>query len=101
MSDKMYLNNQFIGPTICTPLPHSFISVLPVSYHIGDIAERFRLAPSPLHQAGNVQVRVTLRLTVSQSVCLGVEPSYGTFDHRLFIFFFLKVTVLSFWGRPL
>jgi hypothetical protein len=35
-----------------------------------------------------VRVRVTLRLTVIQSVCIGVEPSYGTFDHRLFIFFF-------------
>jgi hypothetical protein len=35
-----------------------------------------------------VRVRVTLRLTVSQSVCLGVEPNYGTFDHRLLLFFF-------------
>jgi hypothetical protein len=25
-----------------------------------------------------------LRLTVSQSVCLGVEPKYGTFDQRFF-----------------
>jgi hypothetical protein len=25
-----------------------------------------------------VKVKVTLRLTVSQSVCLGVEPKYGT-----------------------
>jgi hypothetical protein len=33
-----------------------------------------------------------------QSVCLGVEPKSGTFDQR---FFFFKVTVLSFWGRPL
>jgi hypothetical protein len=31
-----------------------------------------------------VKVKVTLRLTVSQSVCLGVEPNYGTFDHRFF-----------------
>jgi hypothetical protein len=31
-----------------------------------------------------VKVRVTLRLTVSQSVSLGVEPNYGTFDHRFF-----------------
>jgi hypothetical protein len=45
-----------------------------------------------------VKVKVTLRLTVSQSVCLDVEPNYGTFDHR---FFFLKATVLSFMGRPL
>jgi hypothetical protein len=44
-----------------------------------------------------VKVKVTLRLTVSQSVCLGVEPKYGTFDQR---FFFFKVTVLSFFGAP-
>jgi hypothetical protein len=33
-----------------------------------------------------VKVKVTLRLTVSQSVCLGVEPKYGTFDQRFFFF---------------
>jgi hypothetical protein len=50
----------------------------------------------------SVKVKVTLRLTVSQSVCLGVEPKYGTFDQRLFIYlFFFKVTVLSFLGHPL
>jgi hypothetical protein len=31
-----------------------------------------------------VKVKVTLRLMVSQSVCLGVEPKYGTFDQRFF-----------------
>jgi hypothetical protein len=45
-----------------------------------------------------VKVKVTLRLMVSQSVCLGVEPKYGTFDQRFF--FFLKVTILSFIGAP-
>jgi hypothetical protein len=38
--------------------------------------------------------------TDGQSVCLGVEPKSGTFDHRFF-FPSLKVTVLSFLGRPL
>jgi hypothetical protein len=42
-----------------------------------------------------VKVKVTLRLTISQSLCLGVEPKSGTFDHR---FFSLKVTVFSFFG---
>jgi hypothetical protein len=41
------------------------------------------------------EVKVTLRLTVSQSVCLGVMPKSGKFDQS---FFFYKVTVLSFWG---
>jgi hypothetical protein len=42
------------------------------------------------------QVKVTLRLTVSQSVCLGVEPKYGTFDQ---IFFFLCYSLVIF-GAP-
>jgi hypothetical protein len=29
-----------------------------------------------------IRVRVTLQLTVSQSVRLGVEPDFGTFDQR-------------------
>jgi hypothetical protein len=50
-----------------------------------------------------VKVKVTLRLTISQSVCLGVEPKYGTFDQRfLFLFFFfiffLKFQSCHFWG---
>jgi hypothetical protein len=45
-----------------------------------------------------LRVRVTLQLTVSQSVCLGVEPRLG-FMTRLFIYLFLvKVTVLLIWG---
>jgi hypothetical protein len=41
------------------------------------------------------RVRVTLRLTVSQSVCLGVEPRLGLMTRYSF---WLKVTVLSIWG---
>jgi hypothetical protein len=44
-----------------------------------------------------VRVRVTLQLTVSQSVSLGVEPNLGLLTSDFF-FFFLKVTVLSFGG---
>jgi hypothetical protein len=42
-----------------------------------------------------LKVKVTLRLTVCQSVCLGVEAKYGTFDHR---FFFSKLPSCHFWG---
>jgi hypothetical protein len=46
-----------------------------------------------------VRVRVTLQLTVSQSVRLGVEPDFWTFDQRYFFFFGgVEVTVLSFRG---
>jgi hypothetical protein len=36
--------------------------------------------------AGRVRVRVTLRLTVSQSVCLGVEPNLGLLTRDFFFF---------------
>jgi hypothetical protein len=41
------------------------------------------------HNSGHYQsfcvlVNVTLRLTVSQSVCLGIEHPYGTCDQILF-----------------
>jgi hypothetical protein len=54
-----------------------------------------------LHMANSaavisVRVRVTLQLTVSQSVCLGVEPNLGLMTRD----FFFKVTVLSFFGAP-
>jgi hypothetical protein len=40
--------------------------------------------------------------SVSQSVCLGVEPSLGLLTRDLTsLFFFFKVTVLSYLGRPL
>jgi hypothetical protein len=42
---------------------------------------------------------VTLQLTVSQSVCLGVESNLGLLTRD--IFFSLKVTVLSYLWRPL
>jgi hypothetical protein len=42
-----------------------------------------------------VRVRVTLQLTVSQSVRLGAKPNLGLLTRDIYIFFFLKVTVLS------
>jgi hypothetical protein len=43
------------------------------------------------------KVKVTLRLTVSQSVCLGVEHKSGTFDHSSFLF---QSYCLVFFGAP-
>jgi hypothetical protein len=40
------------------------------------------------------RVRVTLRLTVSQSVCLGVEPNLGLLTRD----FFLKLLYCLIWG---
>jgi hypothetical protein len=34
----------------------------------------------------SVRVRVTLQLTVSQSVCLGVEPNLGLLTRDIFFF---------------
>jgi hypothetical protein len=54
---------------------------------------------SPQHLSN--QIKVTLRLTVSQSVCLGVVTHLGHMTRNLFVYFnFEKVTVLSM-GRPL
>jgi hypothetical protein len=53
------------------------------------------LTPSSRSDFAASRVRVTLRLTVSQSVCLGVEPRLGLMTRYLFT---LKVTVLSIWG---
>jgi hypothetical protein len=38
----------------------------------------------PLSPLVKVKVKVTLRLTVSQSVCLGVEPRLGLMTRYLF-----------------
>jgi hypothetical protein len=43
-----------------------------------------------------IYVQVTLRPTVSQSVCFGVEPRLGLMIR--FFFPHMKVTVLSIWG---
>jgi hypothetical protein len=56
-----------------------------------------RLTFNGLHSV-RVRVRVTLQLTVSQSVRLGVEPDLGLLTRDNFFFFFWKVTVLSFGG---
>jgi hypothetical protein len=46
-------------------------------------------------QLRRFKVKVALRLTVSQSVCFGVEPNLGLLTRVTFPF---KVTVLSVWG---
>jgi hypothetical protein len=40
-------------------------------------------------RSGQVRVRVTLRLTVSQSVCLGVEPNLGQLTR---VYFLLEIS---------
>jgi hypothetical protein len=53
-----------------------------------------RATTTAVQMAAPVRVRVTLQLTVSPSVCLGVEPNLGLLTRDLTFFF--KVTVLSF-----
>jgi hypothetical protein len=48
------------------------------------------------YSQSQVKAKVTLRLTVSQSVCFGVKPISGTFDKR---FFFSKLLSCLF-GAP-
>jgi hypothetical protein len=55
-------------------------------------------SPSELNRRCKVQVQVTLRLTVSQSISLGVEPRMGLMTRYVLL---LKFTVLFFVGRPL
>jgi hypothetical protein len=47
-----------------------------------------------------VKVKVTLQLTVSQSLCQGIEPILGLVTRFYFLSegCFLKFAVLSFWG---
>jgi hypothetical protein len=51
----------------------------------------------------NLEVEVTLRLTVSQSLCLGIEYPCGTCDQILFPVGMLlsEICGLVFVGRPL
>jgi hypothetical protein len=59
----------------------------------------FSLYKSPVSvQALQVKDKVTLRLTVSQSVSLGVEPHLGLMTRYLLLF---DSYVLVFVGRPL
>jgi hypothetical protein len=37
------------------------------------------------NRSGQVRVRVTLRLTISQSVCLGIEPNLGQMTRVCFL----------------
>jgi hypothetical protein len=50
-----------------------------------------------------IEVEVTLRLTVNQSVCLGIEHRCGTCDQILFLFGMLlsEICGLVSVGRPL
>jgi hypothetical protein len=69
-----------------TPPPHILIIL-----HV-DLAHYFITAQDLQSES---RVRVTLQLTVNQSVSLGVEPNLGLLTRDLFFF---KVNVLSFGG---
>jgi positive regulator of sigma E activity len=47
-------------------------------------------------RTNSVKVEVTLRLTVSQSVSLGIEPHLGLVTR--YLFFFLQLRVCFLWG---
>jgi hypothetical protein len=48
----------------------------------------------------NIEVEVKLQLTVSQSLCQGIEPFLGLVTRYYFLSegYFLELAVLSFWG---
>jgi hypothetical protein len=48
-----------------------------------------------MRQERSLKVKVKLRLTVSQSVCLGVEPNLGLLTRG---FFFQSYCLVFFWG---
>jgi hypothetical protein len=56
-----------------------------------------------IRDASNLEVEVTLRLTVSQSVCLGIEHPCGTSNHILLPVGMLLSEICDFvsMGRPL
>jgi hypothetical protein len=58
------------------------------------------MATNPSHGwlSSQVKVKVTLRLTVSQSVSLVIEPNLGLMTRYLLLF---DTYVLVFLGRPL
>jgi hypothetical protein len=74
-------------------IPHNHVDLLPlVSVEATGVC--IPIGNTEIQVKVKVKVKVTLRLTVSQSVCLGVEPKYGT----LTIHFFLKLQSCHLWG---
>jgi hypothetical protein len=59
------------------------------------------LEPRLVRRPNFVKVKVTLRLTVIQSVCLGVRHPFGAHDQiLLFLLFCRKIALLFVLGRP-
>jgi hypothetical protein len=75
---------------------HSTLTVTPELRNCHSLTNYFtslyftQLSSSETSELSRIKVKVTLRLTVSQSVSLGVEPQH--------IYYFLTVTVLFLWG---
>jgi hypothetical protein len=86
--------------------PGALDSLSVVSYDSWGL--RWKYSNPPPHgveavsESESESVRVTLQLTVSQSVCIGVEPNLGLLTRDLFFFFFVfEIYCPVFWGRPL
>jgi hypothetical protein len=83
---RIYIPQEHDGPVIPPSTGFPFRRLLRLA------RLRWRYSnPPPRGRTANAKVKITLRLTVSQSVSPGVEP-------RLDIYYSLTVTVLFFWG---
>jgi hypothetical protein len=82
-------------PTVQTHNPYSF------GQRENTHGQTHNLRPDNLYSQSHVRVRVTLRLTVSQPVCLGVVPHLGHMTRNLFFVLNLRKLQSCLCGRPL
>jgi hypothetical protein len=91
----------FISPRnrVAQLYPRALGSLSVASYDLQGLRWKYSNPPphGVLGRLVRVRVRVTLQLTVSQSVCLGVEPNLGLLTREFFFFFFKLQSCLN-WG---
>jgi hypothetical protein len=87
-------------PKVFFASPNSFVGIsVAGNSEVSTRLFRFKTAVLYSNFVSTVRVRVTLRLMISQSDCLGVEPHLGLMTRFFnYLFIFLKVTVLSISG---